>query len=263
MIWLVIALLAAAALLPAAAALLSPPPLRDRQAADLALYQAQLAELAREHAAGRLDDAALAAARLEVQRRLLAAPAAPPVATGGAGWRLWAPLGLVAPLAIGLYWFTGQPDMPSATFVERQEIARRDDDVLAQLRARIAQLPADGEQARQGWVLLGSAERTRGNIAASADAYRHALAIRFEAELAAQLAQVLLEDGQNEAAAQFLAEALPQAPDHVGLRFLTGLAQAQAGHPEAARTAWQALVDAAPPEAPWRAMVQRRMEALP
>ena len=79
----------------------------------------------------------------------------------------------------------------------------------------------------------------------------------------AQLAQVLLEDGKVEEASRLLAEALPRAPQSVGLRFLSGQAEARAGRPENARRLWQALIADAPAEAPWRAMVERRMADLP
>ncbi|EFH12216.1 c-type cytochrome biogenesis protein CcmI, partial [Teichococcus cervicalis] len=74
MIWLLFLGLAVLALAPLGWSLLRPARLRDRQEADLALYHAQLAELEREREAGRLEAEAYRAARLEVQRRVLAAP---------------------------------------------------------------------------------------------------------------------------------------------------------------------------------------------
>ncbi len=84
MIWLWMLLLALLALAPLGWALWRPRALRGRREADLALYRAQLAELDADLAAGRLDAAGHAAARLEVQRRLLATPEAPsPAPPGG------------------------------------------------------------------------------------------------------------------------------------------------------------------------------------
>ncbi|MDO9711114.1 c-type cytochrome biogenesis protein CcmI [Paracraurococcus lichenis] len=262
--WPLLGLLAVAALAPLAFALLAPPRARGRREADLALYRAQLAELEREKEAGRLDEPAHRAATLEVQRRLLAAPAeAGPEATRG-GRRLLGAALLAAPaLALGLYWLGGIPDMPSAPYALRQEAATRDEEILGRLRERLAQLPADSEQARQGWELLGNAERSRGNLPAAAEAYRRALRGSFDAELTGQLAQVLLEDGKVEEAGSLLRAALPQAPQNIGLRFLAGLAEARAGRNDSARAAWRALIADAPPEAPWRAMVERRMNELP
>lgn len=270
--WLLAGLLALAALAPLGFALLRPASARGRREADLALYHRQLAELERERAAGRLDEAGHAAAVLEVQRRLLAAPgaaeekAAPGAKGAAAAGRapLLATLVAVPAVAVALYWANGTPGLPSATFAERQDAAAQEEQLLALLRQRLAAAPdPNGETARQGWVLLGNAERGRGRPDAAAEAYARALAIRFDAELAGQRAQALLEANRTDEAARFLAEALPKAPDHIGLRFLTGLAEARAGRPETARTLWRALVAEAPPDAPWRAMVERRMQDLP
>jgi cytochrome c-type biogenesis protein CcmH len=265
--WFLAGLLALAALAPLGWALLRPAAARGRGEADLALYRAQLAELERERAAGRLDEAGHAAAVLEVQRRLLAAPDSATGAEAGAGTAgrapLFAALVAVPLLAVGLYLANGSPGLPSAPFAERRDVAAQEEELLALLRGRLAASDPTSETTRQGWVLLGNAERGRGRAEAAAEAYARALAIRFEAEIAGQRAQALLETDRTEEAAGFLAEALPRAPNHIGLRFLAGLAEARSGRPETARTMWRALVADAPADAPWRAMVERRMQDLP
>ncbi len=265
MIWLYMALLALLALAPLAWALWRPRATRGRREADLALYRAQLAELEEELVTGRLDAAGHAAARLEVQRRLLAAaaPEAAPAPATRLGPRALAPLVAVPVLALALYVATGSPDMPSAPFAMRQQVADRDEALLSQLRTRLGQLDPATEQARQGWLLLGNAERNRGRLEAAAEAYQRALAARFDADATAQLAQVLLEDDKAAAAATLLAAALPQAPQHIGLRFLSGAAELRAGHNDQARAIWRALLADAPAEAPWRVMVERRLADLP
>ena len=264
--WLLAGLLALAALAPLAVVLLRPAAARGRREADLALYRAQLAELERERAAGRLDEAGHAAATLEVQRRLLAAPAAgeadaPPAGAGRAP--LFAVLIAVPALAAAVYWVNGTPNLPSAPFSERRDAAAQEEQLLARLRERLATADPASEQTRKGWVLMADAERGRGRPEAAADAYARALAIRFDPTLAGQRAQALLEADRADEASRFLADALPRAPQDIGLRFLTGLAEARAGRPETARTLWQALVAEAPPDAPWRTMVERRMQTLP
>ena len=62
MIWIALLLLALAAMVPLVAMLFRPVVTRGRREADLALYRAQLAELDREAAAGRLEGDALRAA---------------------------------------------------------------------------------------------------------------------------------------------------------------------------------------------------------
>jgi cytochrome c-type biogenesis protein CcmH len=268
--WVVIGLLALAAMLPLLLAALraSSASARGRREADLALYAAQMAELDRERDAGRLDEAAHRAAQLEVQRRLIAAPEDGGVAAAtakGVAPRLALAAAIVAVpvFAVGVYRLHGVPDMPSAGYVVRRESMDRDDALLTTLRARLASLDPASDAARQGWALLGNAERGRGRMDAAADAYRRALAGGFDAEMVGQLAQVLLEQDKVEEASRLLAEALPKAPDSIGLRFLTGLAAARSGRPEVARATWKALIADAPADAPWRMMVERRMADLP
>ncbi len=268
--WALIAALALLALLPVLwAAVRRPRGARLRREADIALYRAQLAELDREREAGRLDEIGHRAAVVEVQRRLLAAPeeaaSAPADAEAAKGARiaLLGAVALVPAFAIWAYTRTGAPSMPSATYAVRQDAQARDDALLATLRQRLAALDPRSEPARAGYALLGNAERARGKLEAAAAAYRDSLRAGFSAEVAGQLAQVLLEQDKTDDARTLLAAALPLAPRDIGLRFLSGLAAARAGQPDDARRIWQALVDEAPPEAPWRAMVQRRMGDLP
>jgi len=54
-----------------------------------------------------------------------------------------------------------------------------------------------------------------------------------------------------------------EAPADPRLRFLAGMVAAEAGRPEEARTVWQALLVDTPPDAPWRAMLESRLSALP
>ena len=82
MIWAWIAALALAVMAPLGWVLLRAPRARGRAEADRALFHAQLAELDRELAEGRMDAAAHRDAVLEVQRRLLAAPAPEPAPAG-------------------------------------------------------------------------------------------------------------------------------------------------------------------------------------
>lgn len=269
--WILAGALALAALAPLGFALLRPTSARGRREADLALYRRQLAELERERAAGRLDEAGHAAGVLEVQRRLLAAPGAAEsdseasaARTAAAGRApVFAALLAVPAVAVGLYLANGSPGLPAAPFSERRDVAAQEEQLLTMLRERLAAADPTSEAARQGWVLLANAERERGRAEAAAEAYGRALAVRFDPALAGQRAQALLEANRTEEAARFLAEALPRAPNDIGLRFLTGLAEARAGRPETARTLWRALVAEAPADAPWRAMVERRMQDLP
>jgi cytochrome c-type biogenesis protein CcmH len=263
-IWILVGALALLAMLPLAVMLFRPARARGRAEADLALYRGQLAELDREREAGRLDEAAHAAATLEVQRRILAAPKDD---AAGAGKRsaafLAAALFLVPAAAIGLYLLRGVPDMPSAPYDLRRQQAEAEEQLLTALRARIAQLDPGSEQARQGFILLGNAERNRGRNAEALQAWSRALAVRFEPQLAADIAEVQMEEGNFTEASALLARALAQQPRDIRLRFMTGLVEERAGRPANARRVWQSIVDDSPPDAPWREMMERRIQRLP
>jgi cytochrome c-type biogenesis protein CcmH len=264
MIWLLFLALAALALAPLGYTLLRAPRAKGRHDADLALYRAQLAELERERSTGRLDEPAFAAARTEVQRRLLAAPTdtAGPAAGRGAAL-LSAGLFLIPALGLGIYVWHGAPDVPAAPYVERAAASARDDALLAQLRARLAMAPPQSEGARQGWLLLANAERGRGHLDAAAEAFAKVLAIRPDAGIAAELVELHIQRGDTDTASTLLAGALRQAPADPRLRYLSGLLEARAGRPQNARTVWQGLLADTPADAPWRAMLERELQGLP
>jgi cytochrome c-type biogenesis protein CcmH len=262
--WLPFALVAALILAPLAHAILRPARAIGRAEADRALYEAQLAELDTQRAQGRLDEVAHRAALVEVQRRLLAAP--PPEALAASSrpspWLL-AAVALIPLGGVGLYLWRGYPEMPSAPYVLRAEVARQDDALLAQLRERLSRADASTEIGRQGFLLLGNAERNRGNFAEAAAAWTRALEARFDPGTAADLAEVEIERGEVASAQRWLAQGLARQPTDPRLRFLSGLAEARAGRVETARTTWQALLADAPPNAPWREVVETRLRALP
>lgn len=263
MTWLALAALAALILAPLAWAVLRPPRPRGRGEADRALYAAQLAELDAQRAEGRLDEAAHAAARVEVQRRLLNAPAPEPPPAAGASPLLLVAALLVPVAGVSLYLWRGYPEMPSATLDDRAQARQRDEALIGALRERLARVDPNTEVGRQGWILLGNAERNRGRLDAAAEAWGTALAARFDPGLAGDLAEVEIERGEAAAAGALVSRALLAQPADPRLRFLAGLVEARAGRTENARTAWRALLADAPADAPWRELVEGRLRALP
>ncbi len=264
MTWLLILGLAILALAPLVRVLLRPPQTRGRGEADRALYASQRVEIDRERAEGRLDDAGHRAALLELQRRLLAAPAAETAPVrGGAPRPLIAAITLVPLLSVALYLLGGFPEMPSAPYAERRVQLEQEDALVATLRDRLARLPAGSAELRQGLVLLGNAESARGRFAQAAEAWTQVLAIRFDAGIAADLAEIEIERGQIAAAARLLQRALAERPGEPRLRFLDGLAAARGGRPEVARATWERLLAEAPANAPWRRAVEGQLQALP
>ncbi len=231
-IWLAAALLAGAALAPLALTLRPALTARGRREAALALHRAQLAELDRDLAEGRIASAEHHGAVLEVERRLLnAAATGEPVSTAAPRAPVWTALALV-PLAAALLYLTGgSPGLPAAPLKARiaaaEQRVRDEAQMIEKLRAVLSTLDPRSEKAREGYVLLGGAEARLGDLAGAAEAWKVALAARFDPTLGAE-------------AAEATAEASGRVTDEAAALFRRALASA-------------------PPEAAWRTMAERRL----
>jgi len=230
-----------AALTTATVGALLVPLLKSRVAAtdrldnDLAVYRDQLAEVERERAQGTLPEPDAAAARTEIERRILRAAdqdTAGPTAQAATHRFLPPALCLLIPLfALGLYLTIGHPGLPSAPFQPATALpevpASRIADVIAAARARLAATPDDPQ----------------------------ALSALAEALIAEANGTV------TPAALEALNKALARNPDDPRTLFYLGLAEAQGGDSAAALKRWRALEARSPPDAPWlptlRAEIQR------
>ncbi|MEI6160500.1 MAG: c-type cytochrome biogenesis protein CcmI [Roseococcus sp.] len=261
--WLALGLVAALILSPLAFTVLRPPRPRGRGEADVALFHAQLAELETQRAEGRLDEAAFKSATVEVQRRLLAAPSPEQLkADARPSILLLAALVLVPVAGVMLYVERGFPDMPSATLTVRQEADAQDEAMLTQLRARLATADPNTQVGRQGFILLGNAERNRGRLPEAVAAWERALAGGFDIGLAGDVAEIEIERNEPANALRWINRALSMQPQDARLRFLAGLAEARAGRNEQARGIWSQLLADAPADAPWRNIVEERLRGL-
>ncbi len=261
--WLALGLVAALILSPLAYTVLRPPQMRGRGEADMALFHAQLAELESQRAEGRLDDAAFRSATVEVQRRLLAAPAPERLsAASRPSPVLLAALMLVPVIGVVVYVERGFPDMPSATLAVRLEADARDEAMLAQLRARLETADPNTQLGRQGFILLGNAERNRGRLAEAVIAWERALSGGFDIGLAGDVAEIEIERNEPANALRWIMRGLATQPQDARLRFLAGLAEARAGRNEVARGIWSQLLAEAPADAPWRNIVEEQLRGL-
>lgn len=216
---LALLLLAVVALAPLAFALSRPGAALSRRESALALHRAQLAELDRDLADGRLAPAEHASAKLEVQRRLLAAADVPDAPPPRASRRpLLAALVLVPVLGGVLYALDGHPFLPAAPLAARRAAADRErheaEAMVALLRQRLATVDQNSEMARRGYVLLGNAEDSLGHLPEAASAWRRALEIRFDPSLAALAAeaQTRLDGKVSPASAALFRRALAEGP---------------------------------------------------
>ncbi|HSR72576.1 MAG TPA: c-type cytochrome biogenesis protein CcmI, partial [Kiloniellales bacterium] len=235
---------------------------------DLQVYRDQLAELERDLARGLLTEEQAAAARIEIERRLLAADrrageheraAATPSRPAGRLAALAVAAGL--PLAaFGLYAWLGAPGVPSQPFAERAPEGDHEFARLAQrLADRLAQEPGD----RNGWLLLARTYIQMGRSDRAVTALRRALAQGFDdAEVQGALGEALVmkDEGRvGQAARRAFAAALEADPSDPRARYYAGLALAQDGRFERAIETWSRLAEETPAEAPWRDALIRQI----
>lgn len=229
MIWLLIAILVAATLAPLGFALRRHLVARGGRTPALALHRDQLAELDRDLAEGRILPAEHGTARLEVQRRLLHAAGAPEAAAAtGSRMPVLVVLVAVPAIALGLYAVGGSPWLQSAASGQAA-LSRGDEEatLVAQLKERLVTLDPRSDQGRQGWLLLGNVEESRGNDAAAAIAWRTALQSKFDPMVAARAAEAAT--------------------------------RAEGGVSEGSASLFRRALAAAPPDAPWRSVVETRL----
>ncbi|HEY4393321.1 MAG TPA: c-type cytochrome biogenesis protein CcmI, partial [Polyangia bacterium] len=215
----------------------------DRLDNDTAVYRDQLAEVERERAAGTLSLSDAAAARTEIERRLLAA-AAHDLTLGarhssGASWHrfLTPALCLLVPLfALGLYLQLGQPGLPAAPFIPRPAAPQSPDaapaptlaETIAAARARLAAAPDDPD----ALSALGEA-------------------LTYEAD------GVVTPPAQDA-----FRRALDRNSDDARAMFYLGQHEAQSGDARAALERWRALEQRSPPQAPWLPALRAEMQRV-
>lgn len=270
MIWL------AFATMTAAAALLLVWPLArgaggvEPEAADLAFYKSQLAEVEGDLRREAVAPAEAAATRAEIARRLLAAagafahrPARP-----SRGARLLAVLlavGAVPAGSIALYVRLGHPGEPDAPLAARNETTAPGSDLAAALPRIEAHLAAHPEDGR-GFALVAPIYMRMGRYDEAAKAYAAALRDNGEdASRRAALGQALVMAAEgvvtSEARAAF-DQALADDPKLPEARFFTAVAAEQDGDRPRATQLWTALLAETPPDAPWRASVETHLAGL-
>ena len=272
MLWIVFALLTGVAVLGILWPLARRPRRPRARETSLALYHAQLAEIARDEAQNWVSATDAQAARDEAARRLMARAQEEekekeekPKSLAPTGTRAWlaafAVLLFVPGLSLILYTRIGHPDWPDAPLSARPsptDMAA----AIAKIEAHLAEHPDDGrgfEVLAPVYLRIG---RTDDAIHAAAEALRllgpsaQRLALYGESLIAAA-------DGQVSAQAKQIFEAASAAdPQAVKPRFFLGLAAEQAGDEARAKAIWGQLIAEAPADAPWARMLRQRIEAF-
>ena len=244
--------------------------LADRGRFGRAVYRDQLREVERDLARGVLSPAEGESARLEIQRRLLAAGGDAPGREVRATRdpRLAIGIGvLVVCGAAGLYIQLGSPSLPDVPFAERDRGSAGLDaaasanvkDTAARLAEKVKSDPSDA----QAWLLYARTESLLQDWPKAADAYRHVVDLGTATPdvLAAYgEAQVLAAGGiVPPVAEEAFAKALAADPKNDVARYYTALADSQAGNVHRAIDAWLALAADMPDDAPMRQAIARRV----
>jgi cytochrome c-type biogenesis protein CcmH len=235
----------------------------SRASYDLEVYKDQLAELERDAARGLIGAEEARAARLEIQRRMLAAAGAAPGPAREARPALAAVLVLVlgVPFVGGfIYLALGQPELPSVA--AGRDVPPRDPaelKELAALEAKAEQNPASIEDR----LALADFHFEKRRFRSAAEAYRRALALSGgRPDIAALYGEALTRASGGhvgEAARKAFEQAAARDPAEVRAQYFLGLADAQAGKPRAALERWLRLEAKAAANAPWLPLVQREI----
>ena len=244
---------------------------------ELEVCRAQLRELERDFERGVVTQEDSEAAKLEIQRRMLAADAAreakAAAAAGPLDRALPAVLGALLPLAaFGLYAWLGSPGATGVSGIgataQRAAPGAEQSDLpdiqtmITRLKGRLAEQPQDID----GWITLGQSYMAIGRYQDSISAFDRALTIRADlpfVNAARGEALVFAAEGQitPEARAAF-EKTLEGDPGEPRARFYLAMAAEQDGEPRKALDGLVALLAEAPPGATWAQAVRNRAAAL-
>ena len=249
----------------------------------LDVYKDQLAEVDRDKAQGLIDEAEAASARLEIERRILAAGRADasPAQTVSPNWHYRMVTGVAAIVvlgSVGLYGSLGRPDLPSAEVqamaLEGQQTTQATggqpaaaqqaggdvETLVKRVQKRVEENPNDPE----GWRMLGWSYSNIGRHKDAVAAYRRAVDLQKDnPTLKAILAEAMVtEAGETvtDAALAIFEEVLAINPNDERARFFKGVYKAQKGDVQGTLDEWFALYKVAPADAEWTADLRTRIE---
>ena len=256
-----LALLAFAALLPILAPLLrGSRPAPSRANFDQTVYRDQLRELDRDIARGLITSSEAGAARLEIQRRLLAADKQPSAPARLARSPLLATIVFlfVAIGSISSYLWFGSPNLPDAPFSTRQAEVAPDNPLEKATEALAAKLKQDPKDAT-GWLLYGRSLAMLRQWDQAEDAYQHAIALgQTDPEILADHAEIMVMQaaGTVTPAAEAAFQQVLKASQSSGIaRYYLAIAAMQAGEPRKAIDGLQRLLAELPANSGLRAQL--------
>lgn len=265
----------------------------DRAEHGLRVYRDQLDELERDHAQGRIGSADLEAARIEIQRRMLAADAEVREARERASMTLSPSRRMmmvvvlvffVPAAALLTYMHAGSPTTPNQPFADRaderlaaqqareKEAARVAGEAggrhegMAEMVTRLEQRLKDNPRDLEGWLLLGRSHLVTREYPKAAEALRQAVGLsQGDARTLAAYGEALTmaADGSvTPDALDAFQKALERMPGEPRARFYIGLSASQREDFEAALRTWVSLEADTPSGAGWEGLLKSHIERI-
>jgi cytochrome c-type biogenesis protein CcmH len=254
----------------------------------LDVYKDQLAEVERDKAQGQIDEAEAASARLEIERRILAAGRsdggpARTISANGQYRMVTGVTSIVVLGSVGLYAALGRPDLPS---VQNQVLVQAPTQAPAPAGAQPVQ-PADASAAApqgdvqalvkkiekrvednpndaESWRMLGWSYYNIGRHKDAVGAYRRAVDLQKDnPTLKALLGEAMVTeagDTVTDAAMAVFDEVLVIDPNDERARFFKGVSKAEKGNVQGAIDEWIELYKIAPADAQWAGDLRSRIE---
>lgn len=271
LLWVVLALMTGAAVM----AVLWPLSTKATGALsgreDLGFYRHQLAEIGRDVERGLLSVGEAEGARTEAGRRLLRAQSTidrsspttgePALRRRRAASALT--LSIVPLVGLAVYGALGSPHLLMKAPVQLSGAPEANlAGALAEIEAHLGRHPDD----RRGWEVIAPIYLREGRFEDAGRAYSNLIRLAGDdAERLTGYGEALVGRGEGVVSADardVFDRALKLDPQSPKARFYLALAAEQDGDPGRARDAYQSIVAAAPPDAPWLPVVRSRLAAL-
>ncbi len=237
---------------------------------DQAVYRDQLRELDRDVARGVLNDTEAASARLEIQRRLLAAGAMPvrEARVGGSPIAAVAIALVVAAGSAGLYLWIGAPTVPDMPITSRKIAADAPDlgadhvnlrEAASRLKTRLDSNPSDGES----WLLYARTTAMMDQWEVAGGAYKRAIDLgQKSGDIYASYGEMLVLQARGivtPTAQIALSDALANDPKNDVARYYLALAAGQGGDAGKAIDMLQGLLADLPADSSMRDEIGKRI----
>jgi cytochrome c-type biogenesis protein CcmH len=247
----------------------------DPVQANAAVYKDQIHDLEKEYVLGNLSSEELQIAKDELARRLLddVGDTAQITKSRPQAWRapwIWV-MGFVflVPVAASvMYAVMGQPLAlnPAALQAEAEQGADISPEKMTEMATALTRRLQDEPNQVDGWIMLARVQRAREHFDESDEAFRKALALRKDDNLAIEHAEVLAQKNQGNFAGQpwaIIQRVLTADPQHLNALLLAGSASYSELNYRSALRFWERareVVEPASPDAPEldRAIAQTR-----